>query len=119
MDGAIRPSICCLFRDLCFLLVTLAGRFLDFPIAIFDLYLFSLLPLSLGRTFGVDKPGFAIGAIVNFGNLSCDVIAFDVLPSLTAFAKDCVSIVIIEITDALDGILLIVLSEDGRRVLVV
>jgi hypothetical protein len=92
------------------LLLSLRPRSFGFPVAAIALLSESLL--SLCGTFRVQRSRLAIGAVVNLWHPPTRIIAFDVLPSLTSLTEDRIAIIVLEGTDALDGVRLIIVQED-------
>ena len=93
-------AFCCSFLDLCLAWVRL----------------FHPCTLSLGRALGIKRPGLTICAVVNeltnIGDHSVGkVVAFDVLPGLTPVAKDRVAIILIEVTNAFDGVVFLIFGD--------
>lgn len=88
--------------------MTLCCRSLRFPITALDIIIcveFSKPSLPFGRTFSVERPWLAICAVVNVWDLLTMVIAFDMLPCFTSLTENCIPIVILEVADALDGVI--------------
>ena len=113
----VRPSIgeCGIrIRHFDLLFMAFCCCFLDLSLA--WIRLFHSCTLSLGRALRIKRPGFTIGAVVNdltnIGDRTVGVVvAFDVLPGLTPLAKDRVAIVLVETTNALDGVVFLIFCD--------
>lgn len=94
-----------------FLLVALGPRSLGFPVT--TLALLSEAPLAFCGTFGVDRPWLTVHAVMDLRHVPTVIVALDVLPRLAPLTEDRITIIILEGTDALDSIRLILLRGHG------
>jgi hypothetical protein len=98
----------CWIAFLVFLFLTFRTWPFDFPVT--AVKSFSVPPLPLSRLFRIKISREAVCAKVFFWHLFSMVVALNVLPGVTLWTIDCVTIVIRVDTDALDGIFLLFLE---------